>query len=62
MVVPAWASAAAGRAVLREDGGWVAGPALPILDTHQTEECAWPGGFCPSVTSSCSAATGRIGR
>ena len=47
MVGPAWALTAAGRRTLREDGGWVAGLALPILVSHQTEEWVWPGGFLP---------------
>ena len=47
MVGPAWALAAAGWRTLREDGGWVAGLALPILVSHQTEEWLWPGGFLP---------------
>lgn len=45
MVGPAWALAVAGRGTLREDGGWVAGLALPILLIHQTEEWVRPGGF-----------------
>ncbi len=44
---PAWALAAAGRQALSKDGGWVAGLALPILVSHQTEEWVWPGGFLP---------------
>jgi hypothetical protein len=47
MAAPAWALAVAGRRALREDGGWVAGLALPILLTHQTEEWVRPGGFLP---------------
>jgi Protein of unknown function with HXXEE motif len=46
-VVPAWSLAAARRRELREDGAWVAGLALPILVSHQTEEWVWPGGFLP---------------
>jgi hypothetical protein len=47
MVAPAWALAAVGRDALREDGRWVAGLALPILVSHQTEEWVRPGGFLP---------------
>ena len=47
LVVPAWWSAAACRADLREDGLWVAGLAFPILVSHQSEEWVWPGGFLP---------------
>ena len=47
MVGPMWALAVAGRRTLREDGGWVAGLALPILLSHQTEEWVRPGGFLP---------------
>src|ERR1700744_6296551 len=47
MVVPAWTLAVAGRRTLRQDGGWVAALALPILLTHQTEEWVRPGGFLP---------------
>lgn len=47
MVAPAWALAAAGRRTLRQDGGWVAGLALPILLSHQAEEWVRPGGFLP---------------
>jgi hypothetical protein len=47
MVGPAWALAAAGRRTLRRRGGWIAGLALPILVTHQTEEWVRPGGFLP---------------
>jgi hypothetical protein len=47
MVVPAWAAVAARRRALAEDGLWVAGLALPILVSHQTEEWVWPGGFLP---------------
>jgi Protein of unknown function with HXXEE motif len=47
MAAPAWALAVAGRRALGEDGGWVAGLALPILLTHQTEEWVRPGGFLP---------------
>lgn len=47
LVVPAWSSAAARRGELVEDGLWVAGLALPILISHQSEEWVWPGGFLP---------------
>jgi Protein of unknown function with HXXEE motif len=47
LVVPAWASAAARRGELLEDGTWVAGLAFPILVSHQSEEWVWPGGFLP---------------
>jgi hypothetical protein len=47
MVLPAWTLAAVRRDVLREGGGWVAGLALPILVSHQTEEWVRPGGFLP---------------
>jgi Protein of unknown function with HXXEE motif len=47
LLVPAWSLAAARRGELREDGGWVAGLAFPILVSHQTEEWVWPGGFLP---------------
>jgi hypothetical protein len=47
MVGPAWALAAAGRPTLANDGGWLAGLALPILVSHQTEEWVRPGGFLP---------------
>jgi hypothetical protein len=47
LVVPTWSSAAARRGDLSEDGLWVAGLALPILVSHQTEEWVWPGGFLP---------------
>jgi hypothetical protein len=47
LVAPAWASLAARRGELREDGRWVAALAFPILVTHQTEEWVWPGGFLP---------------
>jgi hypothetical protein len=43
MVGPAWAIV--GRRTVREDGRWVAGLALPILLSHQTEEWVRPGGF-----------------
>jgi hypothetical protein len=46
-VVPSWAAAAAGRGWLSEDGRWVAGLAVPILLSHQTEEWVRPGGFLP---------------
>jgi hypothetical protein len=38
LVLPAWSLPAARRGELREDGAWVAGLALPILVSHQTEE------------------------
>jgi hypothetical protein len=47
LVVPAWSLVAARRGEMREDGAWVAGLALPILVSHQTEEWVWPGGFLP---------------
>ncbi len=47
MTVPTWAAALVGRRWLAEDGRWVAGLALPILVSHQTEEWVWPGGFLP---------------
>ena len=47
LVVPMWSLAAARRGELREDGGWVAGLAFPILVSHQSEEWVWPGGFLP---------------
>jgi hypothetical protein len=47
MVVPAWLVAADRRSALWEDGLWVAGLALPILVSHQTEEWVRPGGFLP---------------
>jgi uncharacterized protein with HXXEE motif len=47
LVVPTWAAAAVRRGELLEDGLWVAGLALPILVSHQTEEWVWPGGFLP---------------
>ena len=47
LVVPTWSAAAAGRGELLEDGLWVAGLALPILVSHQSEEWVWPGGFLP---------------
>jgi Protein of unknown function with HXXEE motif len=47
LVVPTWSLAAARRGELREDGGWVAGLAFPILVSHQSEEWVWPGGFLP---------------
>lgn len=47
LVVPTWSSAAARRDELLEDGLWVAGLALPILVSHQSEEWVWPGGFLP---------------
>src|ERR1700761_5760638 len=46
MAGPAWAIAT-GRRSLRADGAWVAGLALPILLSHQTEEWVLPGGFLP---------------
>jgi hypothetical protein len=45
LVVPTWSVAAARRGELLEDGLWVAGLALPILVSHQTEEWVWPGDF-----------------
>jgi uncharacterized protein with HXXEE motif len=47
LVAPAWGAVAVGRRRLVEDGQWVAGLALPILVTHQTEEWVRPGGFLP---------------
>lgn len=47
MAVPTLAAATVGRRWLLEDGRWVAGLALPILVSHQTEEWVWPGGFLP---------------
>jgi hypothetical protein len=47
LVAPAWSAAAACRDELLEDGLWVAGLALPILVSHQSEEWVWPGGFLP---------------
>ena len=47
LVVPTWSAAALRRGELLEDGLWVAGLALPILVSHQTEEWVWPGGFLP---------------
>jgi Protein of unknown function with HXXEE motif len=47
LVIPAWASVAVRRDELVEDGLWVAGLALPILVSHQSEEWVWPGGFLP---------------
>jgi Protein of unknown function with HXXEE motif len=47
LVVPTWSVAAARRGELLKDGLWVAGLALPILVSHQTEEWVWPGGFLP---------------
>ena len=47
LVVPTWSAAAVRRGELLEDGLWVAGLALPILVSHQTEEWVWPGGFLP---------------
>lgn len=46
-VLPAWAVAGVGRRWLIRDGRWVAGLALPILLSHQTEEWVQPGGFLP---------------
>jgi hypothetical protein len=40
LAAPAWSAAAARRDELLEDGLWVAGLALPILVSHQSEECA----------------------
>jgi hypothetical protein len=47
LVVPAWATALAGREALRRDDAWVAMLGLPILFAHQTEEWVRPGGFLP---------------
>jgi Protein of unknown function with HXXEE motif len=47
LVMPAWSLAAARRGELREDLVWVAGLAVPILVSHQSEEWVWPGGFLP---------------
>jgi hypothetical protein len=47
MAGPTWVAAAAGRRWLRVDGRWVAGLALPVLLSHQTEEWVRPGGFLP---------------
>jgi hypothetical protein len=47
MMVPAWARVLTGQRALRQNGEWVAGLALPILLTHQTEEWVRPGGFLP---------------
>jgi hypothetical protein len=47
LVAPAWSLVAARRDELLEDGLWVAGLALPILVSHQSEEWVWPGGFLP---------------
>jgi hypothetical protein len=47
LVGPTWSAAAARRGELFEDGLWVAGLALPVLVSHQTEEWVWPGGFLP---------------
>jgi hypothetical protein len=47
LVVPMWSSAAARRGELLEEGLWVAGLALPILVSHQSEDWVWPGGFLP---------------
>lgn len=47
LVVPAWATALAGRKALRRDDAWVAMLGLPILFAHQTEEWVRPGGFLP---------------
>ncbi len=46
-VVPAWTAAAVHRRWLLADGRWVAGLAVPILVSHQTEEWVRPGGFLP---------------
>ena len=46
-LLPSWAVAARGRSGLAEEGRWVAGLALPILLSHQTEEWVRPGGFLP---------------
>ena len=55
LVAPAWSSVAARRDELLEDGLWVAGLALPILVSHQSEEWVWPGGFLPF----CNQAAGQ---
>ncbi|MEO7126210.1 MAG: HXXEE domain-containing protein [Nakamurella sp.] len=47
MLVPSWSAAVRGRRWLAKDGRWVAGLALPILLSHQTEEWVRPGGFLP---------------
>ena len=47
LVVPTWSAAALRRGELLDDGLWVAGLALPILVSHQTEEWVWPGRFLP---------------
>jgi uncharacterized protein with HXXEE motif len=43
----AWASAGTKRSQLIGDDAWVAGLALPILLSHQSEEWVQPGGFLP---------------
>jgi len=45
--LPAWGVAAVGYRWLIREGRWVAGLALPILLSHQTEEWVRPGGFLP---------------
>lgn len=47
LAVPTWSAVGVRWHELREDGAWVAGLALPILLSHQTEEWVWPGGFLP---------------
>lgn len=47
--MPTWSVAVARRRWMSEGGRWVAGLALPILLTHQTEEWVRPGGFLPFV-------------
>lgn len=47
LVVPTWSAVVLRRGELVEDGLWVAGLALPVLVSHQTEEWVWPGGFLP---------------
>jgi hypothetical protein len=46
-VLPTWALVATKRRELLEDGRWVAGLALPILLSHQSEEWVAPGSFLP---------------
>lgn len=48
-LLPAWSAVAAGHRWIGKDGRWVAGLALPILLSHQTEEWVCPGGFLPFV-------------
>lgn len=47
LVAPSWELALAGRRWLAADDAWVAGLALPILVSHQSEEWVRPGGFLP---------------